>query len=125
MMAPNAVAYGKGLDSDPAAPYVSRLPPPPALGIGGAGIVGGSSAPPPMVSPRGFGPTDGGQRPGMGMPKTGGVNVGVRPVMPPKAMTAGAQVMPGGRAFKKGGMVGCDWSPKSSATMRGAARKGK
>ena len=93
--------------------------------------------PPPMVGPRGFGPNDGGPRPGMGRPGmgryeerhrgmgkpgTGGVNVGPRPLT---AMTPGAQVMPGGRAFKKGGMVGCDWSPKSSATMRGAARKGK
>jgi hypothetical protein len=40
----------------------------------------------------------------------------------PRPMTSGAQVMPEGRAFKKGGMVGCDWSPKSAATMRGAAR---
>ena len=100
--------------------------------------MGRPQTPPPMVGPRGFGPNDGGPspgmgpkgygmgrpgmgRPGMGKPGTGG------PMAPPapKAMTAGAQVMPGGRAFKKGGMVGCDWSPKSSATMRGAARKGK
>lgn len=73
---------------------------------------------------------------------TGGVNVGMRqdmPVrrplpMPPeqtrqprgmRSMVPGSAVMPYGRAFKKGGMVGCDWSPKSSKTMRGAARKGK
>jgi hypothetical protein len=43
---------------------------------------------------------------------------------PPRSMTpmASQQIMPEGRAFKKGGMVGCDWSPKSSTTMRGAAR---
>jgi len=30
-----------------------------------------------------------------------------------------------GMGYAKGGMVGCSWSPKSSTTMRGAARKGK
>ena len=61
-------------------------------------------------------------RPGMGKPGTGGVNVGPRPNMTPMAAQ---QIMPEGRAFKKGGMVGCDWKAPSSKTMRGAARKGK
>lgn len=82
---------------------------------------------------------------------TGGVNVGMRPGMPvrrplpimgpdgagvsrpmpvggkPRSMNpmAAEQIMQNGRAYAKGGMVGCDWKPKSSATMRGAARKGK
>lgn len=73
-------------------------------------------------------------KPGMDRPGTGGPNPGMRqplPMPPPgsairnMAPMAAQQVMPGGRAFKKGGMVGCDWSPKSSKTMRGAARKGK
>jgi hypothetical protein len=38
---------------------------------------------------------------------------------------AAQQIMPMGRAYAKGGMVGCDWKPKSSSTMSGAARKGK
>lgn len=38
---------------------------------------------------------------------------------------AAQQIMPMGRAYAKGGMVGCNYTPKSSATMRGAARKGK
>lgn len=42
-----------------------------------------------------------------------------------KALGPGSQVMENGRAFKRGGMVGCSWSPKSGKTMRGAARKGK
>lgn len=40
-------------------------------------------------------------------------------------MVPGSSIMPNGRAYAKGGMVGCGWSPKSGATMRGAARKGK
>jgi hypothetical protein len=87
-------------------------------------------------------PGTGGINPGMRqpLPVTGGPNVGMRPGMGMGVSLdvaalknklgalrpmAAAQVMPGGRAFAKGGMVGCDWSPKSSKTMRGAARKGK
>ena len=73
---------------------------------------------------------------GMGRPGTGGPMAPPAPnprtmilpsSAPPRSMTpmASQQIMPEGRAFKKGGMVGCDWSPKSSTTMRGAARKGK
>ena len=40
-------------------------------------------------------------------------------------MAPGSSIMPMGRAYAKGGMVGCNYTPKSSATMRGAARKGK
>lgn len=40
-------------------------------------------------------------------------------------MAPGSSIMPTGRAYAKGGMVGCNYTPKSSATMRGAARKGK
>ena len=72
------------------------------------------------------------------LPPTGGVNVGMkRPLPPPmgqnrppvsavKSMATmnAQQVMPYGKAYAKGGMVGCSWSPKSSTTMRGAARKG-
>ena len=82
------------------------------------------------------------KRPGMGVPGTGGVNVGVRPLPMPgtnlgsamgavpvtrsmNAMGPGSMVMPTGRAYAKGGMVGCDWKAPSSKTMRGAARKGK
>ena len=68
------------------------------------------------------------KRPGMPMPGTGGINPGMRQPLPmPRSMTpmAAQQIMPTGRAYAKGGMVGCDWSPKSSTTMRGAARKGK
>ena len=67
-------------------------------------------------------------KPGMDRPGTGGQNPGMRQPLPmPRSMTpmAAQQIMPTGRAFAKGGMVGCDWSPKSSTTMRGAARKGK
>mgnify|MGYP003660954302 CR=1 FL=1 len=68
------------------------------------------------------------------MPMGGGrppsvMQAGLAPMAPPvrtgAAMVPGSQIMPQGRAFKRGGMVGCDWSPKSSTTMRGAARKGK
>ena len=48
-----------------------------------------------------------------------------RPVARTMTPMAAQQIMPMGRAYAKGGMVGCDWSPKSSTTMRGAARKGK
>lgn len=41
------------------------------------------------------------------------------------SMAPGSTIMPTGRAYAKGGMVGCDWKPKSAATMRGNARKGK
>lgn len=106
--------------------------PPPAITPTGTNVAGASVAP--TAAGRGkygyggmggrFGRGMGGLnrgdtgRPSMVRPGTGG------PMAPPapRPMTAGAQVMPGGRAFKKGGMVGCDWSPKSSATMRGAAR---
>lgn len=79
------------------------------------------------MNDRRFGPDAG---PGL----TGGVNVGMRPSLPlgatptarsMAAMAPGSMIMPTGRAYAKGGMVGCDWKPKSSATMRGAARKGK
>ena len=80
-------------------------------------------------------------RPGMDKPGTGGVTVGVRPLPMPgtnlgsamgampvrrsmNAMGPGSMVMPTGRAYAKGGMVGCDWKAPSSKTMRGAARKG-
>ena len=114
---------------------------------GGAGAMAAGMGQPPMpgvtmVRPGPGGPnaaTDRGMgrgmgRHGKGLPKTGGLNPGMRqplPMPPPGsairniAPMAAQQVMPGGRAFKKGGMVGCDWSPKSSKTMRGAARKGK
>ena len=103
------------------------------------------------MSNRSFGPDSGpgltggvnvGMRPDGGPGLTGGVNVGMRPDTPVRrplpilttpsgrsrdlrVMVPGSQIMPHGRAYKNGGMVGCDWSPKSSKTMRGAARKGK
>jgi len=48
--------------------------------------------------------------------------------MPPRVPLTGgpmAPQMPMGRAYAKGGMVGCGWTAPSSKTMRGAARKGK
>ena len=123
--------------------------PPPMVGPRGFGPNDGGPSPgmgpkgpgmgrPGMGRP-GMGRHDMDHHHGMGRPGTGGpmpqqmpVGGGMRPYGAPaaspvnvKPMTAGASVMPEGRAFKKGGMVGCDWSPKSSATMRGAARKGK
>ena len=98
-----------------------------SYGMGSPGVV--QPGPRPGMGRPGMGrPVMG--RPGMGKPGTGGVNVGVRPLPMPvsrsmNAMGPGSMVMPTGRAFAKGGMVGCDWFPKSSATMRGAARKGK
>lgn len=74
--------------------------------VGGPGLTGGPMAP---QMPMGVRPMPMGARP---MPRT----------MTPMAAQ---QIMPTGRAYAKGGMVGCDWSPKSSTTMRGAARKGK
>lgn len=83
------------------------------------------------------------KKPGMSMPGTGGINTGMRQPLPAQAADrareaiaaammkrsmkpmAAQQIMPNGRAFAKGGMVGCGYTPKSSATMRGAARKGK
>lgn len=38
------------------------------------------------------------------------------------AMAPGSMIMPTGRAYAKGGMVGCDWKAPSAKTMRGAAR---
>lgn len=125
----------------------TRMPPPMVAPRGFGPNDGGPS---PGMGPKGYGMGRPGMgrhdmdhhgmgRPGMGRPGTGGpmpqqmpVGGGMRPYGVPAAspanirpMTAGASVMPEGRAFKKGGMVGCDWSPKSSTTMRGAARKGK
>lgn len=87
--------------------------PPPVTGPSGVGLTGGVNVgvrPPPVTGPGGVGLS----RPMSGMPT-------------PRSMTpmAADQIMPTGRAYAKGGMVGCDWKPKSSATMRGAARKGK
>ncbi len=111
----NAMAAGMGT---PPMPGVMMVRP----GVGG----------PNAATDRGMGLGAMGKGRGYGRmkPGTGGPNPGMRqPLpMPPqgmRGMTPGAAVMPGGRAFKKGGMVGCDWSPKSSKTMRGAARKGK
>lgn len=65
-------------------------------------------------------------RPGTGgpmapsMPMGGGI-----PVARTMTPMAAQQIMPTGRAYAKGGMVGCGWAAPSSKTMRGAARKGK
>lgn len=108
--------------------------PPRVFGPGGVGLGAFGSPPPGGVGASMSGKGRGIGRHGKGLPKTGGLNPGMRqplPMPPPGSATrniapmAAQQVMPGGRAFKKGGMVGCDWSPKSSKTMRGAARKGK
>jgi hypothetical protein len=50
---------------------------------------------------------------------------GIPPVRTMTPMAPGSQIMPTGRAYAKGGMVGCGWTAPSSKTMRGAARKGK
>ena len=68
-------------------------------------------------------------RPGAQMPATG-MAQGPMPAaaMMQRSMTPmapGSLIMPMGRAYAKGGMVGCNYTPKSSTTMRGAARKGK
>lgn len=67
-------------------------------------------------------------RPGVPMPAAGMAQSPMpAAAMMQRSMTpmAAQQIMPMGRAYAKGGMVGCNYTPKSSATMRGAARKGK
>lgn len=68
-------------------------------------------------------------RPGAPMPATGMAQSPMpAAAMMQRSMTPmvpGSSIMPMGRAYAKGGMVGCNYTPKSSATMRGAARKGK
>jgi hypothetical protein len=126
--------------------------PPPVTGPRGVGLTprglgpndGGAAMAPGGMGPRGMGRsmdgpgmTRGGFRGGprgRPMPKTGGPNPGIRqqaaipaPGSAVRSMApmAAQQIMPTGRAFAKGGMVGCDWKAPSSKTMRGAARKGK
>ena len=79
---------------------------------------------PPSVMQAGLAPM---ARPGTGGPMAPQMPMGggIPPIRTMTPMAPGSQIMPTGRAYAKGGMVGCDWSPKSSATMRGAARKGK